>query len=522
MILVLAFGCVTKPEPWRPDGGRQDGTVDVRGADAVDVRGADATAESRCVASCDGLDCGEDGCGGSCGTCLGTGTCVAGFCVAEATVCEEDEPDKIRWDGCTDGYLSEERVNTYTVEDQMYPDIAAWNDGGWVIVWQSCPIEFYDYQGEYQDGSGCGVYLQLYDEWGNRSGSERRANSSVLYHQHSPSVATFPGGFVVAWLSWSEEPGWQIVLQQFDLVGDKVGGDFVFEVESHQEHWKPHVAAVAAGEGVSILLAWEGQQPGGGLGILGQILTASGDDPDVFLATMGGAFDIKAKPTLAQGYLDLATFGGSRFLAVWEADVGGESQIDVFARVIDSVSGEPEGTEDILIAGNAGYTQGQPAAAALNAGGFACAYLSDQVNPDGYGIMLEVYSEEGDSAGPLYPIANSGGYQNIHPSVGAVHGNTPIVAWERDGDEDYSVDGIYLQILTEDYDKAGQAIKVNVHESQFETHPEISVPVDSDVFMIVWQSCPYDVDNEPLDLPGQDGHGCGVFAEAFTIEGERL
>src|SRR5207237_587849 len=39
-----------------------------------------------CTPSCSGKTCGDDGCGGSCGTCKSSETCSAGACVAKPTM----------------------------------------------------------------------------------------------------------------------------------------------------------------------------------------------------------------------------------------------------------------------------------------------------------------------------------------------------------------------------------------------------------------------------------------------------
>ena len=56
-----------------------DTATDV-GPDTATDTGPDA-----CSPACAGLECGDDGCGGSCGSCAGAATCVAGLCQVPAT-----------------------------------------------------------------------------------------------------------------------------------------------------------------------------------------------------------------------------------------------------------------------------------------------------------------------------------------------------------------------------------------------------------------------------------------------------
>jgi sulfatase modifying factor 1 len=53
----------------------------VTGGVGVTIGGGCDSAGEACVPMCDGLSCGDDGCGGVCGTCDGPSTCQAGACV---------------------------------------------------------------------------------------------------------------------------------------------------------------------------------------------------------------------------------------------------------------------------------------------------------------------------------------------------------------------------------------------------------------------------------------------------------
>ena len=83
-------------------------------------------------------------------------------------------------------------VNTYTSLDQEHSLVAALPSGNFVVVWKS----------DGQDGSGYGVYGQLFDSGASKVGSEFRVNNYTLLYQWDPSVAALPSGnFVVAWQS---------------------------------------------------------------------------------------------------------------------------------------------------------------------------------------------------------------------------------------------------------------------------------------------------------------------------------
>ena len=89
-------------------------------------------------------------------------------------------------------------VNTYKSDSQYQTDVAALEDGGFVVTWLS--------QG--QDGSGHGVYGQRYNANGQVVDGEFRVNTYTSSNQYEPSVAGLEeGGFVITWRDDSGHDG---------------------------------------------------------------------------------------------------------------------------------------------------------------------------------------------------------------------------------------------------------------------------------------------------------------------------
>lgn len=96
LCLPIGFACDGAVDP--PDGSApgRDGAIDAAASDGA-VPG-DAAAPDGCVPMCEGLSCGDDGCGGSCGTCGDGLGCDAGRCLADCDPgCTRDCPQ-----GCFD------------------------------------------------------------------------------------------------------------------------------------------------------------------------------------------------------------------------------------------------------------------------------------------------------------------------------------------------------------------------------------------------------------------------------------
>ena len=91
---------------------------------------------------------------------------------------------------------TEFQVNTYTPSDQVDPKVATDAAGDYVVVWAS----------NGQDGSGYGIYAQLYNKTGVAQGSEFQVNTYTPGNQNQPSVAMDAAGdFVVAWESYDQD-----------------------------------------------------------------------------------------------------------------------------------------------------------------------------------------------------------------------------------------------------------------------------------------------------------------------------
>jgi hypothetical protein len=85
---------------------------------------------------------------------------------------------------------TEFQVNTYVVNAQSSPSIAGLAGGGFVVAWDS----------NGQDGSGYGVYGQVFDSAGNKVGAEFRVSTFTNGDQFLSSAAGLAGGgFVVTW-----------------------------------------------------------------------------------------------------------------------------------------------------------------------------------------------------------------------------------------------------------------------------------------------------------------------------------
>ena len=87
---------------------------------------------------------------------------------------------------------SEFQINTYTQKSQDYPAVAMDNGGNFVISWES----------QRQDGSGTGIFAQMYNRKGVAVGNEFQVNTYIRNMQALPAIAMKKKNkYIVTWIS---------------------------------------------------------------------------------------------------------------------------------------------------------------------------------------------------------------------------------------------------------------------------------------------------------------------------------
>lgn len=112
---------------------------------------------------------------------------------------------------------TELRVNIFTTNWQRVPQVQELTDGKFVVVWDS----------NTQDGSGLGVYGQVFNADGSKFGSELQIHEYWQNAQREPQIAALrDGGFVVV---WEDESGGFGAGSGTDIVGRLFSSDGVSE-----------------------------------------------------------------------------------------------------------------------------------------------------------------------------------------------------------------------------------------------------------------------------------------------------
>ena len=176
------------------------------------------------------------------------------------------------------------------------PTIAALNPGGFVVVW----TESADY-GE--------IRGQVYDAAGIKVGGTFRANTTTSYKQENPAVAGLhDDSFVVVWESPDGTGGTDIFMQRFNQFGQKVNGEVRVNSYTAGDQLGADVVGLSNGHYV---VAWASEnQDGSGYGIYAQEFNVFGDK-------VGGERRLNVASSGNQLQVDLARRQDGGYVAAW-------------------------------------------------------------------------------------------------------------------------------------------------------------------------------------------------------------
>ena len=421
-----------------------------------------------CEPSCEGFSCGDDGCGGSCGTCLAGHNCFFGRCLPQ----ECDDGNDTLWDECTLGIEAEFQVNFNCLGNQLYPAATAASNGSYLLAWHGENIDFEGsgvavrkvnatapqgeaeeiinqyttgnqehvalashavglavavWQSEEQDGWGSGIFGRILTDTPAAAGDEFQVNKYASERQTSPAVASNgKGSFVVAWQSWwQDKDGWGIFARLFNSTGVALTDDIQVNSEAWGDQINPAVATLPEGGFVVIFESWDG----GGWNsiILGRLHAADG-------VPAGEAFLI-SRP--AAGFAEqpaMVTLADGRLLAAWTWRPDEDYTMREIQAVVLDHTLFPTGAVlefDIASAGE----QVAPSVAAGSTG-FVVAWQDNSgLDGSGHGLFARRYGLDGSLNGTTLSLNLYTPGNQDHPVVWLGPSEALQAAWMGDGQD---------------------------------------------------------------------------------------
>ena len=497
-----------------------------------------------CMPQCEGKECGDDGCGGSCALCPAQHVCAQNLCVFSEDCgngsCEEGEdcsncnPDCKCSEGqkcyqqqcvecaeyCTD--MNKECGTFQGCECGTCGQQTTCIDGQCVCE-PGCELKECGDDGcggtcgACADGSGCVngncVFSECSDgnsiDWDgctNGQITEFQVNSYTSGGQWDPSVAPFAdGGFVVAWQSGGDQDGSSngIFGRRYGPDAKPVGGEFQANTYTPGAQENPCVASSPDGR---FVVVWQSDdQDGSDEGVYAQRYYANGDKA-------GYEFQVNAYVADHQTRPRVAAVGGERFVVVWESknqeawDPPDNAGYGIFARVYDW-DGSTVGGEFLVNTQILSY-QKRPGVAGFGDGRFVVAWESGG-NQDGssYGVFGQLYKADSQTKDGVEIMINSwtDDHQGV-PSVATFSGGF-VAVWESDG-QDGSEWSVFGQRYNAGGVKQGGEFQVNAYTDTYQWEASVAAFADGR-FVVAWES------------HMQDGESGGVFGQRFAAGGSK-
>ena len=289
-----------------------------------------------------------------------------------------------RYDVLGDAVGSEFSINSETDDDQQNPSVAALDDGGFVVVWQSEQQDSGDGDEEH------GIYGQRYDADGNTVGSEFRINNETDDDQSAPVVTGLSnGGFAVMWQSDKQDgSSYGIYGRSYDANGTALTSDIRINSETGSHQREPRIAVLDNGGSVVV---WRSKyQDGDGYGIYGQ-------RSNEFGSKIGSEFRINTETNEDQDSHSVAALFGGGFVVAWESSGQDGSGDGIYGQLYDA-SGTPTGSEFQINTETTDH-QRDPTITPLFDGGFVVVWKSSGQDGDGYGVFGQRFDANGSAVG---------------------------------------------------------------------------------------------------------------------------
>ena len=311
------------------------------------------------------------------------------------------------------------QINTTWSGHQQRPAIAALDDGGFWVVWES----------NFGSGVGYSIIGQRYDSTGTTVGGEIAISDPTTANQTIASVSVLDdGGFVVAW----KDKNLGISARCFDADGVAEAVEFQVNTYPLDAHNLPTVTALTDGGFVVIWQAW---QDGDKDGIYGQRYGADG-------STAGDEFQVNTYTTGHQSDANVAGLAYGGFMVVWNGEGSADETSGIYGQRYDG-SGEASGTQ-FQINSHTADNQASSAITALADGGFVVTWMSVHQDGDWGGVFGQRFDAGGDTVGKEFQINTFTEDGQGDPSVAALADGGFVVTWNSD-DHAGNDDGIWGQ-----------------------------------------------------------------------------
>jgi len=323
--------------------------------------------------------------------------------------------------------LSEFKVNTFTDNDQTFPDVCVLKDGGFVICWCS----------EEQDGSRKGVFGQIFNGDGSLRGSEFQVNTFSDYDQWGPRISSLEdGGFVICWTNGiiverDVFQDYDVFGQIFESNGNKRGAEFLINTFTAGTEGWPSAGRLEDG---GFVVCWQGGD-GSEYGTYGQLFNSDGsmrkDEFQVNTYTNDYQGDVKVSNTLS----------GGGFAVCWSSNCQDGSSFGIYGQLFEN-DGSRRGTE-FQVNTSTFLQQEGTSISGLEDGRFVICWEdnSQYYNEGQWLISGQIFNSDGSKHGPEFRITENP--YSLMPAVSSLKGGGFFICWDGLGSVSKDIIGKY-------------------------------------------------------------------------------
>ena len=363
---------------------------------------------------------------------------------------------------------SEFRINDYSPSMQLYPAIAGLSFGGFVSTWASY----------FQDGSGWGIFGQVYDANNEEVGYEFPVNTYTFSNQITSAIAGLPeGGFIVVWESFGNDgSSFGIFFQAYDINRNPVDGEVPVNTHTSNQQRFPAIATLTSG---GFVIVWQSKnQDGSNWGVFSQMY-------DKDRNKVGDEFQINSLINDAQKNPKVACLPQGGFLVTWQSKNQDGSGWGVFAQAYDQ-NRNPLFDEDFQVNDFVTNHQSNPSAHCLSSKDIVIVWESKKQDGSAWGIFGKIYDQEFNIVKSEFLINSTTDNQQRFPVVTGLSFGGFVVVWSsflQDG----SGWGVFYQIYDHHYNKLGDETQVNENTLSHQYLPTVTSLSDGG-FAVAWAS----------------------------------
>ncbi|MBL6974346.1 MAG: putative metal-binding motif-containing protein [Deltaproteobacteria bacterium] len=330
-------------------------------------------------------------------------------------------------------------VNTYTLNNQQSPEIAAYGNGKFVVVFESWQASGYD-------TDGWGIYGRAYDmdlenggaSPGFASAQEFIVNTYTTSWQTNPDVTGLPNGtLAVAWQSYGQDGDAEGVLaRRLTDAGLPIGMEFQVNNSTTGSQIAP---AIASQSDNRFMVVW--QADGGAVGfknIMLRMFEANG-------TPVADESMVNANPDGMYQYPDVSVYGDDKFVVAWDFVQG--SDVDLYARRFNS-NGTPNGTEFKLNSHTPSEQFGTKVGAMAD-GRMVVTWSSSGQDGSGMGIFARRYGSNGSPLAAEFQVNEYYTGDQTTPAVATQDDGSFVVLWQSQS-QDASGLGVFGRNFTWD------------------------------------------------------------------------